>query len=149
MVERMTGVSAISANKLAKEIGVRQGTLSKWLRDARRFGFVPQDKPPPKKLSVEDKARIIAHAAKLTGPELTKMLAAEGVALVDLEQWRLALGHEEGSASTSNRQIRKLQRELVRKDKALAEAAALLILKKNLADLLGDEDDDTDDGNEK
>ena len=45
MVERMTGVSALSANKLAKEIGVRQATLSKWLRDARNLGLVPQAKP--------------------------------------------------------------------------------------------------------
>jgi transposase len=148
MIDRMTGVSALSANRLSKESGVGQGTLSKWLRDARSFGTVPEDKPS-KKLTVEDKARILTQAAKLTGPELTKMLAAEGVTLAEFEQWRLALGQEEAPSSTTNRHIRKLQRELVRKDKALAEAAALIILKKNLADLLGDEDDDTDEGNEK
>ena len=45
--------------------------------------------------------------------------------------------------------IRALERELARKEKALAEAAALLILKKKTPDLFGDEDDDTDEGNEK
>ena len=49
----------------------------------------------------------------------------------------------------SNRHIRKLQRELARKDKALAEAAALLILNTTLEDRLGGEDDDTDEENEK
>jgi hypothetical protein len=148
MVERMTGVSAMSAGKLSKATGVGQGTLSKWLRDARSFGAVPEDKPP-KKLRVDDKIRILAHAAKLTGAELTKMLAAEGVSLAEMEQWRLALGQEEAPASMSNRKIRRLQRELACKDKALAEAAALLILKKNLEDRLGDADDDTDEENEK
>jgi transposase len=148
MIERMTGVSALSASRLSDETGVAQGTLSKWLRDARSFGTVSEDKPP-KKLGVDDKIRILNHASKLTGPELTKMLAAEGVTLADLEQWRLALTQEDAPSSMSNRHIRKLQRELARKDKALAEAAALLILKKTLEDRLGGEDDDTDEENEK
>lgn len=149
MIERMTGVSALSANKLSKETGVRQATLSKWLRDARSVGFVPHEKPPSNKLGVDDKIRILGHAAKLSGAELTKMLAAEGVTLADLEQWRLALGQEDAPASMSNRQIRRLERELARKDKALAEAAALLILKKKIEDRWEAEDDDTDEGNEK
>jgi transposase len=50
------------------------------------------------------------------------------------------------SAATTQR-IRKLERELARKEKALAEAAALLVLKKTIANLKSDEDDDTDDPN--
>jgi hypothetical protein len=62
----------------------------------------------------------------------------------EYEQWRLALD-EGGAASTStNKRIRQLERELARKEKALAEAAALLILKKKVDTLFGeDEDDDT------
>jgi hypothetical protein len=42
------------------------------------------------------------------------------------------------------RQIRQLERDLARKDKALAEAAALLVLQKKVQAIWGDEDDDTD-----
>ena len=42
-----------------------------------------------------------------------------------------------------------LERELARKEKALAEAAALLVLKKKLDHLQEDEDDDTDEGSEQ
>ena len=74
---------------------------------------------------------------------------ARGLRLAELEQWRLALD-EEGRASTATtKRIRKLERELARKEKALAEAAALLVLKKKVESLWEDEDDDTDEENEK
>ena len=40
--------------------------------------------------------------------------------------------------------MRKLERELRRKEKALAETAALLVLKKKAAAIWGDEDDSTE-----
>ena len=40
--------------------------------------------------------------------------------------------------------IKELERELRRKDKALAETAALLVLKKKVQAIWGDEDDDTE-----
>ncbi len=45
--------------------------------------------------------------------------------------------------SPEKRRIRELERELGRKEKALAEAAALLVLQKKARALWGDEDDDT------
>jgi hypothetical protein len=42
------------------------------------------------------------------------------------------------------REMRELRRELKRKDKALAETAALIVLKKKVQAIWGDEDDDTD-----
>jgi hypothetical protein len=51
------------------------------------------------------------------------------------------------SAATTKR-LRNLERELARKEKALAEAAAFLVLKKTVANLHHDEDDDTDGPNE-
>jgi hypothetical protein len=65
------------------------------------------------------------------------------VTFAEFEQWRLAL-EEGGRASVSvSRQVRKLERELARKEKALAEAAALLVLKKTIESSFSDEDDDT------
>lgn len=46
------------------------------------------------------------------------------------------------SSKTQTKQIRKLEKELRRKDKALAETAALLVLKKKAQQIWGDEDDD-------
>lgn len=149
MMTRLTGKSAISARQLARETGVSQQTLSRWLRDARRLPMMPKKKRrTSKQWTVDDKARLLAKAAELSGDELSALLASEGLSLAELERWRLAL-EEGGTASTATtRQIRKLERELARKEKALAEAAALLVLKKKVDQIWGVEDDDTDEGNE-
>jgi hypothetical protein len=58
---------------------------------------------------------------------------------------------EDGRASVSTtKRIRQLERELARKEKALAEAAALLVLKKKWRPCTRRaEEDDTDQENEK
>jgi hypothetical protein len=43
---------------------------------------------------------------------------------------------------TETKRVRELEKELRRKDKALAETAALLVLKKKVQAIWGDEDDD-------
>ena len=51
--------------------------------------------------------------------------------------------------SDAAKRIRALEKELRRKDKALAETAALLVLKKKVQEIWGDEDDPTAGGNGK
>ena len=66
-----------------------------------------------------------------------------------MRAWREALEEKPSvSSSSDKRRIKELERELRRKDKALAEAAALLILQKKMQDLLGGEDDDMDESAE-
>lgn len=147
MVERMTGRDAASARQMSRETGLSQETLSRWLREAHSLPLMPSDKKPMKKRSVEDKALILTEAAKLTGAELGEYLERRGLRLADLEQWRMALGDEGGAAVAITKRIRSLERDLARKEKALAEAAALLILKKKVEHLWEDEGDDTDEKN--
>ena len=47
------------------------------------------------------------------------------------------------------KRAQKRARELARKEKALAEAAALLVLQKKVRAIWGDEDDDTDEKKDK
>ena len=57
---------------------------------------------------------------------------------------------QEGLTSKATiKRINKIERELARKEKALAEAAALLVLKKKVEHLWEDEDDDTGEKKEK
>ncbi len=145
MVERLTGKRAVSALQLSKETGVQQQSLSRWLQEARSLPLMATKKPVNRQWTVERKARVLADAARLSGEELSAYLDREGVAFADFESWRLSL-EEGGRASVAtNKRIRKLERELARKEKALAEAAALLVLKKTVASLYhDDEDEDTD-----
>ena len=85
--------------------------------------------------TLEQKVRILAEGSKLTGEELTAFLEREHVRLAEYEHWRISLEEGGRAAALTTRRIRELERgelerELARKEKALAEAAALLMLKK-------------------
>jgi len=144
MVQRLTGKSAVSALQLSNETGVRQQNLSRWLAEARTLPLVASDKTTVGEWTVEEKIRVLADASALDGEELAAHLEREGLKLAEFEQWRLAL-EEGGRASTAtSKRIRKLERELFRKEKALAEAAALLVLKKTIGSVCHDGDEDID-----
>ncbi len=165
MVQRMSPPDAISAMRLSKEVGVSQSQLSRWLRDAR--SVVPMAKERRSERIVEgsartaeEKVRIVLAAAAVPPNELGAFLRREGVHEAELEQWRAAMidaakaAFEGGSAPKAGRgaeakRIKDLERELRRKEKALAEAAALLVLQKKLHTYLEERDKDTDEENEK
>jgi hypothetical protein len=148
MIERLTGKEAVSARQLSQESGIAQATLSQWLRDARSLPVMAPSKRRTKLWSVEEKARILTETAGLTGGELTEYLERQGLRLAEVEQWRLLLDEEGRATGAMIRRMRGLERELARKEKALAEAAALLVLKKKIEDLWEDEDDGTGEKNE-
>ena len=149
MIHRLTGKHAVSASQLARQTGVRQQNLSRWLAEARSLPFVATDNPIVREWAVEQKARVLAEALTLTAEELTAYLEREGVTFADFEQWRLALEEGGRASAATTKRIRKLERELARKEKALAEAATLLVLKKTVESIYQDEDEDIDGENEK
>jgi fermentation-respiration switch protein FrsA (DUF1100 family) len=105
--------------------------------------------------SAEEKVRIVMAAAALAPGELGAFLRREGVHEAEVEQWRAAIlealegGVAKGGRGADGKRIKELERELRRKDKALAETAALLVLQKKVREIWGDGDDGTDEGNGK
>jgi len=148
MIERLTGREAVSASQLAKETGVRQQNLSRWLQEARSLPLVGSKDVTEQALTLERKARVLVEAANLRGEQLHAYLEREGVKLADFERWRLALQEDGRESTATSKRIRQLERELARKEKALAEAAALLVLKKTIAKAYPDEDDGTEEPSE-
>ena len=146
MVARLTAVNAPSAAQLARETGIKQQNLSRWLNEARSRPFGTQGNDPIPVWTVEQKGRTIAQAGELTGVALTAYLQREGVRLGDFRGWRRAL-EEAGEESLSmTKTIGKLERELIRKDRALAEAATLLVLRERAEVRMQAADDDVDEG---
>jgi transposase-like protein len=162
MIARMVGPRAISATKLSAETGIGQATLSRWLLRAAKIEAMPKKTPAPPASGPRggddrpqrsaprtgaEKLSVVVRSEGLEGEALGEFLRREGVHLAELEQWRrLAQDALQGGAKRlpPSKETRRLQAELARKDKALAEAAALIILKKKVAEIWGDEDDDTD-----
>ena len=166
MVQRMSGPSPISAMSLSKEVGVSQSQLSRWLRTAHTLGPMKKERPSEPVAqsgsgrTAAEKLRIVMAAAALEPGELGAFLRREGVHEAELEQWRAAVldagqaaleggGPKASARGTEGKRIKELERELRRKDKALAEAAALLVLQKKVREIWGDVEDDTDEGNGK
>jgi hypothetical protein len=132
MVDRLMGVNRISAAQLSRETGIAQQSLSRWLNRARSRPFGAFGNDVLSSWTVEQKARILAHAGNLAGDELTRYLQSEGVRLDHFRAWRSAL-EEAGEESVGMaRRIGKLERELSRKERALAEATTLLLLRESL-----------------
>ena len=67
MVERLTGKNAVNPSQLAREIGIRQQNLSRWLQEARSLPLVASNTPKSRVWTVEQKAQVLAAASKLSG----------------------------------------------------------------------------------
>jgi hypothetical protein len=159
----MVGPRAVSANALSKEVNVPQSTLSAWLRRAGSVSLAASEedneamakKKRRKEWTVPQKLRVLTEAEGLNEQDLGALLRREGLHSKDLERWRaraaeaLGSGSAEARATSADRKrIKELERELLRKDKALAEAAALLVLRKKLEALQWFEDDAPTDASE-
>ena len=157
MVKKLLSPGAPSASALSVTSGVSQATLSRWLREAASVALVsgkqkksrtrstaPQVRRP-EQWSPAERLRVVQETSNLTGAELGAYLREVGLHEATVDEWRqqvlAALGGKR-KRSQEQKRIRKLERELGRKDKALAEATALLVLSKKVRALWVDEDDE-------
>ncbi len=110
--------------------------------------------PPkrPEDWSPEEKLKAVLDTASLSDDHLGAFLRSRGIHETHLQQWRLQMlnGLDKQVAdkkpkrrAADAKRIRSLEKELKRKDKALAETAALLVLKKKAQEIWGDEDENT------
>lgn len=165
MVARMVGPRAVSANALSQEIGVSQVALSRWLREVRNVGGMTQSSGTKKKSKKTwtgaEKLRVLTEVAGLSESDLGALLRREGLHEARLAEWRqaaeaalaegqMARGTSRGRTKPSSEAVRdalrikELEREVRRKDKALAETAALLVLKKKVQEIWGTSEDEDD-----
>ena len=162
MVAKMLGPNAVSANSLAKRASVTQSTLSRWLRDAK-MASVSRGKPKnggtpkrrPRQWTAAEKLRVVVEAGTRDEAGIGELLRREGLHAADLQHFReealagLTTKPARAGESPEAKRIKELERELKRKEKALAEAAALLVLRKKLNALWGEaEGEDTDETDE-
>ena len=164
MVQKLVGPRALSASALSTEVGIPQATLSRWLKRAATIPSTMSSADTDTKAhdwSPEEKVAFVLEATAIPNAELGALLRRRGVLEAQLNEWRRQVtdaavasmrpptrGDREAAAADTKK-IRQLERELLRKDKALAETAALLVLKKKAQAIWGDEDDDTDPKSDK
>ena len=143
-----------SALCLARETGISQTALSKWARTYKGKGIslMTDEARRPKDWSSKERFETILKCNTLTGNELGIYLRKNGFTTAHLEKWKQEfvnscepsrVGRKPKSPAEKElqRQVKALQRDLRRKDKALAEASALLILKKKAQEIWGTPED--------
>ena len=149
MVQKMSGPDAKSATALAEEVDVPQSTLSRWLKDYGRFGSTGDSmstKKRPQNWSAEEKMEAVIAYDGMDETEQGLYLRSHGLYSVDIQRWReemlQALSKKRKKKDPKDRRIRELEGDLRRKEKALAETAALLVLKKKAQAIWGDSEDE-------
>ena len=162
-MQRLLLPNAPTATTLAREVGVSQPTLSRWVRTLGSVLSVTTKSTPgaasrsrrPEDWSAQERLRAVVEASKLGDAELGEFLRREGLHEEALAQWREAVvealqpTQSPRSRGGDKKRIKQLERELHRKDKALAETAALLVLQKKVRELWGDGDESTNEENDK
>ena len=105
--------------------------------------------------SSADKFRVVLQTQALSEAELSEYCRANGVLREQIEQWRVACEQANDAmpvsaaagepaaaeAKLAQARIRELERQLRRKDAALAEAAALLVLGKKAEAIWGKDEE--------
>ena len=104
-------------------------------------------KKRPEHRPAEQKLKTVQEYDSLPDEEAQgRFLREHGLYSVDIERWReemlQALGRKPSRKDPKSQRIKELEGELRRKEKALAEMAALLTLKKKAHDIWGDNEDD-------
>lgn len=98
--------------------------------------------------SPSNKLRLLADSIGLEGDALVTFCNNNGVTIEELLSWRdlaltgIELSERDGLGVTRkehDKKVAELEKELRRKNDALAEAAALIVLQKKISDLFNDE----------
>jgi len=154
LVRRMMPPENALVSALARETGITEQTLYRWRRQAKGQGLaVPGDGKNPEGWSSEDKFAVVLESAPLNAAELAEYCRRNGLYPEQIAVWRVACQAANANATEQAREQRhqskddkqrigRLEKELQRKEKALAEAAALLILRKKAQVIWGSNEDD-------
>jgi len=151
IVVRMLPPENARVADLARETGISKDTLYTWKsKYCNRRGAISNSAQPGQKFSSEDKLAIIVETASLNEVELGEYCRRKGLYPEQIEGWKKAFIHSDtkdaGKAERDqlrqrDKDVKKLQSELDRKEKALAETAALLVLEKKLQALWEENED--------
>lgn len=145
----------LSVAEVARQEGISDATLYAWRKQAKSGGAaVPGDQTLTDNWSAETKLAVVIETAIFSEIELSEYCRRKGLYPQQVKAWKAAClagqqsskvqqQSERDQAKADKKRIRQLERELHRKEKALAEAAALLVLRKKLNAYWGDDSEDS------
>ncbi len=150
---------ATTLNDIASSLGIGCSTLNKWIVKSRNqeFDLVSADEinrmtedKRPQDWTLEERLNIVVACGSFNDEKLSEYCREQGIYPHHVRQWKLDFvsgnSVKEKAVSPSELKIlrhenKALKKELNRKDKALAETAALLVLQKKVQAIWGNDED--------
>jgi transposase-like protein len=136
-VARLLPPESATLELVSKEVGIGAGTLQRWSDDIQSMPARGRAWTAPAKLQA------VITTAALSEADKSAWCREHGIYPLELDQWCASATtalelHQDARASPQvmrkeRKRIKELERELLRKDRALSETAALLVLSKKVA----------------
>ncbi len=156
----LTRSKETSLSEIAATLGVGYSTLGKWIAKASNQELetvseailLSSKERRPQDWSREERLRMVIDCGSLDEAAVSEHCRAQGLYPHHLKQWQqdfmseTRLNNKATSRTALNelkRENNALKKELRRKDKALAETAALLVLQKKVNAIWGNDEEDS------
>jgi len=141
VINDMSPPNLLQIPELVTKYNIPKQTLYYWRKRAVELGQLVNGESDSNKWSNEVKLTTIIETAIMTQAEKAEYCRTKGIYIEQLGQWRTAClsgfnitpvmsAKQKAEQTQKDKQIKKLEKELNRKEKALAEAAALMVLSK-------------------
>ena len=134
--------------EICEQEGINPRSAANWIRPRVNDSVMKKSKTSTQ-WTPEQKLKALIATASLSEAELGAYLRKEGLFAAQLEEWKKEFISSMTSARPKkiakddrDQKIKVLEREILRKDRALAEASALLILPKKVNLIWGHKDED-------
>ena len=145
-------------SEVAESLQVSLSSLNKWIVQSREQAFEPEvevglmsqsKEKRPQDWSLEERLQIIIRCGALSEEEASAVCREEGIYPHHLAQWKkdflssdkVQSPAEKAEVKALKNENKSLKKEVNRKDKALAETAALLVLQKKVNAIWGNDED--------
>jgi transposase len=151
----LTKRNDISISSIARSLDIKISTIHGWIKAMKNKDLL-EDTPTsggsieksPYHWSLKEKFDSIVESSKLSYEELSEYCRKKGIFPHHLQNWKAQFiesfnkrRSDDSETKKLKNEVKSLSLELRRKEKALAETAALLVLKKKAIDLLGLEEE--------
>ncbi|MGV7929648.1 MAG: transposase [Spirochaetota bacterium] len=137
--------------EVAKEYGITEQTIHNWMQQLKSGKLeIAAEESSPNFRSTAEKFRLVLESRSISVDTMGQWLREHGLHSEHLPIWEQEIAQvmaEKSDKAKENmsqltKENKRLKKELARKEKALAEMAALLVLKKKADAIWGDKEDD-------
>lgn len=149
VLKRMLPPNNMAIVQLSKEEGISEATLYGWRTEVWGKGqLLPAADAGPDGWTSRDKSAAVVETAAMNEADLAEYCRTRGFLIDQINAWQMACEQANDWERTSmarvsqatkgeKKRVKSLERELLRKERALAETAALLVLQKKASAIWG------------